>query len=172
MKVYSKLEFVLILHLEEEDTSLDWTDLFLPLARQKLIMFLPGIDSNPDISDNTVLVGMECKNCDISTGAAASVSPHKSNVTKCYQINSRGVSFLIVRDLEVPLDLLEPDLHGLVVKVVHLPPVKAHLNWAVRSLPRLYWGADNLFAWTYTVRSYKSCKGIISIISYYCDNSL
>ena len=91
-------------------------------------MFLPGIDSNPDISDNTVLVGMECKNCDISTGAAASVSPHKSNVTECYQINSRGVPFLIVRDLEVPLYLLEPDLHGLVVKVVHLPPVKAHLN--------------------------------------------
>ena len=109
---------------------------------------------------------------DISTGAAASVSPHKSNVTKCYQINSRCVSFLIVRDLEVPLDLLQPDLHGLVVKVVHLPPVKAHRHRAVRSLPRLYWGADNLFAWTYTVRSYKSCKGIFSIISYYCDNSL
>ena len=46
----------------------------------------------------------------IPTGAAASVSHHKSIVTESYQINSRGATSLVIRDLQVPLHLVEPDL--------------------------------------------------------------
>ena len=65
MKVCSRLEFVLILNCEEEDTSLDGNDLFLQLARPELIRSLldsPGTDSDRDVSHNTVLVGVNCEN--------------------------------------------------------------------------------------------------------------
>ena len=70
----------------------------------------------------------------IPAGAAASVSHHKSIVTESYQINSCGASSLVIRDLQVSFHLVEPDLRGLVVELVRLPPVEVHLHRTVKGL--------------------------------------
>ena len=73
----------------------------------------------------------------IPTGAAASVSHHKSIVTESYQRNSRGVSSLVIRDLQVPLHLVEPDFRGLVVETRQTRHVDFSVSCMIRQELRL-----------------------------------